>query len=210
MDCHRRVLVSILSVIIIGLTLISQIANAVSAKESVSLNEAGNWNFILQLIVTIVIGLILVFAIYTSIWGNFCCKILLSILYIIVDLVILAMMLFLFTVPSLMKDKIKDSWLDPNRLDKILKNEEELKCCGYENPAKEGRTCTIKITCKDKVNKAVTTYSITIGVIMLIMFIALTTCIVFLIIDAKADKKEKDESQHDTRFITPFAYGWGV
>ena len=211
MNCARRVLLSILSVIILGLAFIIQVINAVSSHES-AIGESNNGNFIFQLVVAIFLGLVLIFALYASIWGKFCSKVILSIIFIITDVLFLIDAIVLFSLQGTMKNSIRDKWIDPQFINDILPIENEYKCCGWENQELENRTCETTTTCKETIEDYVTTYSVAYGVTMIVLFIVLTVAIIILIIEARNDKKHKnafkDDNDNEERFMTPFAYGW--
>ena len=210
MCCGRRLLFSILSVVILGLSFVSQVINAVSAYDS-AFGNSNNGNFIFQLIIAIIFGLILIFALYASIWGNICSRIVLSVILIIEDAIILIVAIVLFCMQSSINNAIEKQWIDPKNIDKLLPYENEYECCGWENQTLENRNCSISVTCKGPIEDYIETYVIGFGVVMIILFIVLTVGIVILIIEAKGDIQAKKEAEkEDERFMVPFAYGWNT
>ena len=211
MDCARRVLISILSVVILGLAFIDQIINAVAANQS-AIGESNNGNFIFQLVMAVFFGLVLIFALYASLCGKACSKIILSIIFIVSDIFILAIAIVLFALQGNMKNAIRNKWTDPAYINDILPIEAEYGCCAWENQELENRTCGTNTTCRDYIEDYVTTYSISYGVVNIILFVVLTVAIIILIIEAKNDSKPRtdEDNKEDSRFLVPFAYGWNT
>lgn len=211
MNCGKQIFLTIASIIIIGLLFLSLVGNAVTVKQS-TVNYATNSLFITYTLFAVLCGIGLIFSIYTIIWGNYICKIILSVLFIIVDLILIIFSLIQFIAQPSLIYHLESYWTDSTRIEERDEIEATYNCCGYIDPIKEGRTCpSDKQTCKDILSTNLKKGGYIFGSIYLILFVVLTVAIAFLIIDAKKIReRSKNDQEEPDRFVLPFAYGWDV
>lgn len=217
MACGKKCFLSVLSVVIIGLTMLLLIAASISAK-STAVSKYDQKIFAVLVTFSIVSAGVLAFSLYAAICGKSCAKVVLSILFIIYDIFILIIGISLLASKSTYMHSFEDVFKEAGKIYEQFKKKEDIErdydCCGYDINDSYGEDCpNSSLPCKPFIEKEINTFMFVVGILALLLFILLTVGIVLSFVEAynikAADEIEEEiRFEQSNRFMRPMAYGF--
>lgn len=201
--CGLSLLFTIMTLVTIGVTT-AVFGIMLYYFKMIAIQEASSGLYAVLIIGLCVSLLILIYGTYASCCGGKCHKVIISLIYIIWAIVLLAVAVYVLVSKDKLLDTLGGAWDSNNETFKHAEN--GLKCHNWDKKEGELETCKVKIT--EIYEKYGTPAGAVLIILALLLFVGVF--LAFKIICRKTADDGASSSQQGGRdqFTTPLSYGW--